>query len=83
MRNTILFGNGVNRVSNSAVSWDDLLNSIKGINIFNNGNLPNTMVYERIFMEQHVAEENQKADELRIKDSIAEAMQSQGSNEVF
>lgn len=83
MRNSILFGNGINRVSDSAVSWDELLNSIKGHNVFNNGGLPNTMVYERIFMEQHVAEKSQKADELRIKDSIAEAMRSQGSNEVF
>ncbi|BBT65296.1 SIR2 family protein [Aeromonas caviae] len=83
MRNTVLFGNGINRVSNNAVSWDDLLNTIKGSNVFNNGNLPNTMVYERIFMEQHVAEKSQKADEIRIKNSIAEAMQSQDSNEVF
>lgn len=83
MRNTVLFGNGINRVSNNAVSWDDLLNTIKGSNVFNNGNLPNTMVYERIFMEQHVAKKSQKADEIRIKNSIAEAMQSQDSNEAF
>ncbi|ELH7948878.1 SIR2 family protein [Vibrio fluvialis] len=83
MRNTILFGNGINRVSGNSVSWDDLLDSIKGSNAFSNGNLPNTMVYERIFMEQHEAIKSQKADELRIKNSIAEAMQSQGSNEVF
>lgn len=83
MRNTVLFGNGINRVSHNAVSWDDLLNTIKGSNVFDNGNLPNTMVYERIFMQQHEAIKSQKADELKIKNQIAESMQSQGSNEIF
>lgn len=83
MSNTVLFGNGINRVSNNAVSWEDLLDDIKGSNVFDNGSLPNTMVYERIFMEQHAAKKSQMADELNIKNSIAEAMQSQGSNEVF
>lgn len=83
MRNTVLFGNGINRISDNAVSWDDLLDTIKGSNFFNNGSLPNTMVYERIFMEQHVAKKSHKADELQIKNCIAEAMQSQGSNEIF
>lgn len=83
MRNTVLFGNGINRVSHNAVSWEDLLDSIKGSNMFDNGNLPNTMVYERIFMQLHVAIKSQKTDELKIKNQIAKAMQSQGSNEVF
>jgi hypothetical protein len=83
MRNTVLFGNGINRISDNAVSWDDLLDTIKGSNVFENDDLPNTMVYERIFMEQHVAKKSHKADELKIKDTIAQAMQSQGSNEVF
>lgn len=83
MRNTVLFGNGINRISDNAVSWDDLLDGIKGSNIFENGDLPNTMVYERIFMEQHAPKKSQKADELKIKEAIAQAMQSQGSNEIF
>jgi len=83
MRNTVLFGNGINRISDNAVSWDDLLDKIKGLNVFENGKLPNTMVYERIFMAQHVTKESQKADELKIKDTIAQAMKSQNSNEVF
>lgn len=83
MRNTVLFGNGINRISDNAVSWNDLLDTIKGSNVFDNGNLPNTMVYERIFMEQHVAKKSHKADEIKIKNCIADAMQSQGSNEVF
>lgn len=67
MRNTVFFGNGLNRVSDNAVSWDDLLDQIKGKNKFSNKTLPNTMVYERIFMEKHVATESQRTDELKIK----------------
>jgi hypothetical protein len=83
MSNTVFFGNGINRISDNAVSWDDLLDTIKASNAFDNGDLPNTMVYERIFMEQCVANHLPKADELKIKNNIAEAMKSQGSNEVF
>lgn len=43
------FGNGINRLSENHVTWNDLLDRIKGINNFKNGQLPNTMVYERIF----------------------------------
>ena len=83
MHNTILFGNGINRISDNAETWDDLLDKIKGVNQFSNGNLPNTMVYERIFMEKHDPNKNQKNDELEIKNSIAGAMQSQKPNEIF
>jgi hypothetical protein len=83
MRNTVLFGNGINRISDNAVSWDNLLNEIKGMNAFENGDLPNTMIYERILMGRHVAKKNQKLDELKIKEMIAQAMKCQGSNEIF
>ncbi|RSM29262.1 SIR2 family protein [Aeromonas salmonicida] len=83
MGDTLLFGNGINRVSDNSVSWDELLDKIKGVNRFLNGNLPNTMVYERIFMEKNISETSQKADEIDIKKSIAEAMKSQESNEIF
>ena len=80
---TLLFGNGINRISENSVSWDDLLDKIKGVNRFLNGNLPNTMVYERIYMEKHLSGTSQSADELYIKKSIADAMMSQKSNEIF
>ncbi|WP_447825879.1 hypothetical protein [Aeromonas salmonicida] len=76
MGDTLLFGNGINRVSENSVSWDELLDKIKGVNRFLNGNLPNTMVYERIFMEKHISETSQKADEIDIKNIYS------GSNEV-
>ena len=83
MRNTVFFGNGLNRVSENAVSWNNLLDDLKAGKKFTHTNLPNTMVYERIFMEKHVHEKSQKADELKIKEKIAYAMESQGSNELF
>lgn len=83
MRNTVFFGNGLNRVSDNAVSWNNLLDDLKVDKKFTHKTLPNTMVYERIFMEKHVPEESQKADELIIKEKIAYAMESQGSNELF
>ncbi len=83
MRNTILFGNGLNRISKNSVSWGTLLDNLKADKQFTNENLPNTMVYERIFMEKHEPILSQKAVELKIKQSIADAMRLQGSNELF
>ena len=83
MKNTVLFGNGINRLSTNAVSWDDLLDEIKGENRFSNGSLPNTMVYERIFMGEHKASESQAIDELIIKNRIASSLAKQESNEIF
>lgn len=83
MKNTVLFGNGINRLSTNAVSWDGLLDEIKGENRFSNGSLPNTMVYERIFMGKHKASESQRIDELVIKSKIASSLAEQESNEVF
>lgn len=83
MRNTVLFGNGINQVSDNAVSWTNLLDRIKGSVIFKNGDLPNTMVYERIFMQRHDSFNKRKSDELEIKNQIANEMQAQSSNEIF
>ncbi|MBL4886780.1 MAG: SIR2 family protein [Planctomycetaceae bacterium] len=78
MRNTVLFGNGLNRISEKSVSWEALLDKP-----FQHNELPNTMVYERIFMEKHKANSSEQADELKIKQTIADAMKDQGSNELF
>ncbi len=83
MENTVLFGNGINRLSINAVSWNDLLDDLKGESMFANGSLPNTMVYERIFMGAHKASQSQKIDELIIKNKIASSLAEQESNGVF
>lgn len=83
MTNTVLYGNGLNRLSNNAVSWNDLLDELKGSNGFDNGRLPYTMVYERIFMGKHKANEKDKFDELDLKIKIASSLAEQESNEIF
>lgn len=83
MKKTAFFGNGLNRISKNAVSWDDLLNSIKEKNQFEHKKLPNTMVYERIFLEKHNPETSEKADEMQLKQNIADAMKLQGGNEIL
>jgi hypothetical protein len=83
MGSTVFFGNGINQISDNAVSWEVLLNKLKGSNKFESCQLPNTLVYERIFMEQHVANKSQEADELQVKDIIASALKSQDSNVIF
>ncbi|HAT3852392.1 MAG: SIR2 family protein [Serratia marcescens] len=83
MKNTLFFGNGINRLSENHVTWDDLLDNIKGINKFESGQLPNTMVYERIFLDKHVPDRSEKKDELEIKNVIANGLREQGPNEVL
>lgn len=83
MPSTVFFGNGINRLSPNAVSWIDLLDEIKGDNRFTNGLLPNTMIYERIFMGMHKVGGKQKVDEVIIKNTIANSLAKQDSNDVF
>lgn len=78
MSTTILFGNGINRISPNAISWSDLLNQIKEQPPFNHSNLPNTMVYEKIYLGS-----KSKKDELTIKQDIAKALALQEHNEIY
>lgn len=52
MKNTLLFGNGLNQLTNSGPSWDDLLERLKGNKTFQHDKLTNTLIYERIFLEK-------------------------------
>lgn len=83
MTNTLFFGNGINRLSENHVTWSNLLDNIKGINKFESGQLPNTMVYERIYLEKHAPDRSEKKDELEIKKVIANELREQGSNDVL
>ncbi len=83
MKNTVLFGNGLNRISDQSVSWNDLLKELKADKPFKDKSLPNTMIYERIYMEKDNSYSSDSANELKIKQVIAEAMKDQGSNELF
>lgn len=78
MSQTILFGNGLNRAAPGAISWSELLDSVKGARQFNNSSLPNTMIYERIYLDR-----KQAKDELRIIQDIAKALEGQAANELY
>ncbi|HFP9359004.1 TPA: hypothetical protein ACHO1X_004863 [Klebsiella michiganensis] len=65
MANTLFFGNRINRLSENHFTWSDLLDNIKGMNKFESGQLPNTMVYERIFLEKHAPDRSEKKMNLK------------------
>lgn len=83
MSNTILFGNGINRLIPANISWDTLLAEIKGDNNFENGRLPNTMIYERIVMDGVEAGLHVYANEDKTKKRIAELMMTVGNSEIY
>lgn len=47
MKNTLVFGNGLNRLSNESISWETTLDNLKGKFNFPNDKYPYTLVYER------------------------------------
>ena len=73
--NSILFGNGINRLNDNNISWNRLLNTIKGRNVFNNGGLPNTMIYERVILEQPDLRGDIIKDEYETKTKISNLLE--------
>ena len=82
MNDTILFGNGLNNLSKKPIPWTDLLNRIKGKKIFDNGELPNTFIYERAVFENKISNDIRQT-EFKIKQSIAELLSSIETNEFY
>ena len=81
VKNTLLFGNGLNQLSdNSGPSWNNLLKQLMGYNEFNHDKLTNTMIYERIFLDR--AKPKLK-NELFVKEEIAETMKNITGNEYY
>lgn len=80
---TILFGNGLNYLSENYVSWKDLLDKIKGDNLFENGKLPNTMIYERSIIGNPVSFDTLTQKEEAIKKDIANMLNNFPSNNYF
>jgi hypothetical protein len=78
MKTSILFGNGLNRAVHSSISWNELLEKIMRKNIFNSKDLPNTLIYERIFLDRKKGNEEQN-----IKNEIAELLQQTQPNELY
>ncbi len=83
MENTLLFGNGINRLSISNISWTDLLNQIKGARKFKDDLLPNTMIYERIILENPLISEDVLLDEFETKKRISELMAEIQTSDIY
>ena len=83
MENTILFGNGINRLKPDNISWTNLLDNLKESRVFDNDNLPNTMIYERIILEKPIGHKEIKFDEYVAKSKIADLMKDTATNEVY
>ncbi len=82
MNNTILFGNGLNNLSKKPIPWTELLDRIKGKKNFDNGELPNTFIYERAVFENKNSNDIRQT-EFNIKLSIAELLSSIETNEFY
>lgn len=80
---TILFGNGLNYMSKNHISWKQLLDKIKGDNLFENGKIPNTMIYERSIIGNPISFDTLTQKEEAIKKDIAEMLNDFPSNIYF
>lgn len=87
LKSSVLFGNGFNRLSSNFVTWDDLLVKLQGDHGFVSKTTPNTMIYERIFLNRLRKHNHGVIDidsvEIEIKNEIAHALQNQGSNDLY
>lgn len=80
---TILFGNGLNCFSKSFITWKQLLDKIKGDNLFENGKLPNTMIYERSIIGNPISFDTLTQKEQAIKTEISFLLKDFPSNGYF
>ena len=82
MENSLFFGNGINNLSNKPISWNHLLNSLKEKNNFDNGSLPNTLIYERALFQNH-KDEDIREMEFELKSKIAKQLAVIQTNEFY
>lgn len=83
MKETILFGNGINRLSSTNLSWEDLLNDLKEERDFKDENLPNTMTYERIILDRPNLHMEILDDELKVKSNISKLMSNTVNHDYY
>lgn len=84
MKHSILFGNGLNYLSVDQISWDGLLDKIKGSNQFDSTSLPNTMIYEKIMLHKHSSPDKMiRNTESNLKNEIADVLKNQKTNKFY
>jgi len=84
VKHTLLFGNGLNLLGNNPVSWDLLLQKLEvGSNTVSK-ETPNTMKYEKIFLDRSSSNLRESmSEELPIKNQIAKLMKDQRGNKYY
>lgn len=75
MEKSILFGNGINRLNNFN-DWEILLNVLKGSHLFDNGNVPYSLIYERIVLEKAKRNHKKNQAEKNVREEIATIMRN-------
>lgn len=83
MENTIFFGNGINLLDPKNITWSKLLTHIKESNLFNDGDLPNTMIYERIILDRPSRDLGVLKEEYAVKEKISILMNSIQPNKFY
>lgn len=74
MENTLLFGNGINRLTDKNISWIEVLKQIKIPRNFEDGDLPNTLIYERIILEHPNIYSKKFSVEFNVKSKISKLL---------
>lgn len=83
MDKTLLFGNGLNLLTTDNIKWKDILDIIKKENKFDNCQLPNTLIYERILMERSKLSDGISAVERNIKSEVVEQLRNISTNQYY
>ncbi len=83
MENTIFFGNGINLLSTSNISWKMLLDELQESRKFGCKLLPNTMIYERILLERPITKNDVLEEEYKVKLKIANLMSAMEPHEIY
>ncbi len=83
MENTLFFGNGINRLDSKNISWDALLDILKEKRKFDNKDLPNTMIYERIILEKPNEDLDILKNEFKVKEEISKLMSNISTNKFY
>lgn len=82
MKNTIFYGNGLNRLNDNSISWLDILTSLMTEEHSGEFEYPNTFAYEKIFMSL-LTHKTDKVEELELKNKIATQMESLKSDGIY
>lgn len=83
MENTLFYGNGLNRLNSNNISWEDILNKIGNISPQYLDELPNTLIYEGIILNEWKKDKDILENEFLIKDKIATLLKTIESNNIY